>query len=155
MNDQLAPNPEGLPVRSLALAGFAVLLFSPVTRADRPVGRICTAVEIRCSSSPVRRANCPAVHANPGGVGRPAGSPTSGHGPWAARPTRALRKEHRDLDVDYSRRMVDMAYPTVRDEEAGERVKLARQKAAQAEDADRLEAAPVQDQILDGSAKFG
>jgi hypothetical protein len=48
-----------------------------------------------------------------------------------------------------------LAYPTVRDEEAGERVKLARQKAAQAEDADRMEAARVQNQILDGFAKFG
>jgi hypothetical protein len=43
----------------------------------------------------------------------------------------------------------------VRDEEAGEQVKLARQKAAQAEDAHRMEAAPVQNQILDGFAKFG
>jgi len=42
----------------------------------------------------------------------------------------------------------------VRDEEAGERVKLARQKAAQAEDADRMEAAGVQNQILDGFAKL-
>ena len=43
----------------------------------------------------------------------------------------------------------------MRDEEAGERVKLARQKPAQAEDADRMEAAGVQNQILDGFAKFG
>jgi hypothetical protein len=43
----------------------------------------------------------------------------------------------------------------VRDEEAGERVKLARQKAAEAEDADRMEAARVQNQILDGFPKLG
>ena len=47
-----------------------------------------------------------------------------------------------------------LGYPTVRDEEAGERVKLARQKPAQAEDADRMEAAGVQNQILDGFAKL-
>ena len=48
-----------------------------------------------------------------------------------------------------------LAYPTVRDEEAGERVKLARQKTAQADDADRMEVARVQNQILDGFTKLG
>ena len=45
-------------------------------------------------------------------------------------------------------------YPTVRNQEAGERVKIARQKAAQAEEADRMEAVRVQNQILDGFAKL-
>ena len=48
-----------------------------------------------------------------------------------------------------------LGYPTARDEEAGERVKLARQKTAQADDADRMEVARVQNQILDGFTKFG
>ena len=48
-----------------------------------------------------------------------------------------------------------LAHPTVPDEEAGERVKLARQKTAQADDADRMEVARVQNQILDGFTKFG
>ena len=47
-----------------------------------------------------------------------------------------------------------LAYPTVRDQEAGDRVKIARQKAAQAEEADRTEAVRVQNQILDGFAKL-
>jgi hypothetical protein len=47
-----------------------------------------------------------------------------------------------------------LAFPSVRDQEAGERVKLARQKAAQAEEADRMEAVRVQNQILDGFAKL-
>jgi hypothetical protein len=45
-------------------------------------------------------------------------------------------------------------YPTVHDLEAGERVKLARQKAAQAEDQDRMEAARIQDQLMAGFAKL-
>lgn len=40
------------------------------------------------------------------------------------------------------------AYPTVRDQAAGDRILLARQKAAQAADADRMEAARIQDRIV-------
>jgi hypothetical protein len=43
------------------------------------------------------------------------------------------------------------AYPSVRDEEAGERIKITRQKAAAAEESERREASRIQDEIV---AKF-
>jgi hypothetical protein len=46
------------------------------------------------------------------------------------------------------------AYPTVHDQEAGDRILLARQKAAQAADDDRMEAARIQDQITAGFEKL-
>jgi hypothetical protein len=74
---------------------------------------------------------------------------------WYARATRESGMEKAAAATDW--RMVDRSvplYPTVRDEEAGERVKLARQKAGQAEDQDRMEAARIQNQIMAGFAKL-
>jgi hypothetical protein len=68
---------------------------------------------------------------------------------WYARATHDTGMEKAAKAADW--RMVDKSvplYPTVRDEEAGERVKLARQKAATAEEQDRLEASRVQNQIM-------
>jgi hypothetical protein len=74
---------------------------------------------------------------------------------WYTRATHEAGMEKAAAVTDW--RMVDKAvplYPTVRDLEAGERVKLARQKAVQAEEADRMEAARVQGQIMEGFAKL-
>ena len=74
---------------------------------------------------------------------------------WYTRATRESGMEKAAAATDW--RMVDKSvplYPTVHDEETGERIKTARQKAGQAEDQDRMEAARIQNQIMAGFAKL-
>jgi hypothetical protein len=74
---------------------------------------------------------------------------------WYVRASQEAQMEKAAAATDW--RLADKpvpAYPTVRDEQAGERVVIARQKAAQAEEADRMETVRVQHQIMDGFAKL-
>jgi hypothetical protein len=74
---------------------------------------------------------------------------------WYARNRHETGMEKAAKAADW--RMVDKAvplYPTVRDQEAGERVKLARQKTAMADEQDRLEASRVQNEIMLGFEKL-
>ena len=74
---------------------------------------------------------------------------------WYTRATHETGMEKAAKAVDW--RLTDKPvslYPTVHDEEAGERVKLARQKAVMAEDQDRMEASRIQNEIMLGFAKL-
>jgi hypothetical protein len=75
---------------------------------------------------------------------------------WYARGRAAAGMEKAAAAADW--RLTDRtvpAYPTtVRDEEAGQRLIWDRQKAARADEEDRLEASRIQDQLMDGFAKL-
>jgi hypothetical protein len=74
---------------------------------------------------------------------------------WYTRASHATGMEKAAEAVDWkmSDRQVT-AYPTVRDLEAGDRIKVARQKAARAEEEDRLQASRIQNDIMAGFAKL-